>query len=138
MKRLIDICLAMLALLLLSPVLLAASVAIWRDSGRPIFFRQMRVGLKGDVFGMFKFRSMKVDAESTGPYFTQANDPRITRVGAFIRRTSIDELPQLINVLRGDMSLVGPRPDVPEQRSDRKSTRLNSSHPSISRMPSSA
>ena len=117
MKRLIDICLAMLALLMLSPVLLGASLAVWWDSGRPIFFRQTRVGLNGHVFGMLKFRSMKVDAESTGPYFTQTNDPRITRVGSFIRRTSIDELPQLINVLRGDMSLVGPRPDVPEQRS---------------------
>ena len=117
MKRLIDICLATLALLVLSPVLLGASLAVWWDSGRPIFFRQTRVGLNGHVFGMLKFRSMKVDAESTGPYFTQTNDPRITQVGSFIRRTSIDELPQFINVLRGDMSLVGPRPDVPEQRS---------------------
>ena len=116
MKRLIDIVLACLALLLLSPLLLVASLAVWLDSGRPVFFRQIRVGLNGNKFGMFKFRSMRTNAESTGPYFTQDNDPRITRVGKFIRRTSVDELPQLLNVLLGDMSLVGPRPDVPAQQ----------------------
>lgn len=117
MKRLIDIGLASVALLVLSPILVGASVAVWLDSGLPIFFMQTRVGLNGHTFGMFKFRSMRVDAESLGPYFTQDNDARITRVGKFIRRTSIDELPQLINVLLGDMSLVGPRPDVPAQQS---------------------
>jgi lipopolysaccharide/colanic/teichoic acid biosynthesis glycosyltransferase len=91
-------------------------LAIVVDSGWPVFFRQVRVGRGGREFGMFKFRSMVKDAASTGPYFTEANDVRITRVGRFIRRTSIDELPQIINVLLGDMSLVGPRPDVPEQR----------------------
>ena len=116
MKRLIDIALAALALLALLPVLLLTGAAVWWGSGSPILFKQTRVGLNGAAFGMFKFRSMKVDAESTGPYFTQTNDPRITSVGRFLRRTSIDELPQLINVLLGDMSLVGPRPDVPEQR----------------------
>ena len=116
MKRITDIVLATFALLVLSPVLLVAGVAVWWGTGMPIFFRQVRVGLNGDQFGMYKFRSMRVDAASTGPYFTQENDARITSVGKFIRRTSIDELPQLLNVLLGDMSLVGPRPDVPAQQ----------------------
>jgi lipopolysaccharide/colanic/teichoic acid biosynthesis glycosyltransferase len=116
MKRLLDITLSLMALVSLSPILLVAALAVAFDSGLPVFFRQTRVGVRGQLFGMFKFRSMRVGADSTGPYFTQANDARITRVGKFIRRTSIDELPQLINVLWGDMSLVGPRPDVPAQR----------------------
>ena len=116
MKRLTDIVLSLLALVLLSPVLLVTLLAIWMDSGSPAFFRQTRVGRGGQEFGMFKFRSMVRNAATTGPYFTEANDVRITRVGRFIRRTSIDELPQIINVLIGHMSLVGPRPDVPEQR----------------------
>jgi lipopolysaccharide/colanic/teichoic acid biosynthesis glycosyltransferase len=82
-----------------------------------VFFRQVRVGRGGRDFGLFKFRSMVRDAAAIGPYSTAAGDPRITRVGRFLRRTSIDELPQLLNVLLGDMSLVGPRPDVPAQRS---------------------
>ena len=117
MKRLMDLLLAGLALLLLSPVLLATALAIVLDSGRPVFFRQTRVGRGGRPFGMFKFRSMVVNAASIGPYYTSGDDPRITRAGRIIRRTSLDELPQLLNVLRGDMSLVGPRPDVPAQRS---------------------
>ena len=112
-----DIALSLIALLALSPLLLAAALAIALEGGLPVLFRQTRVGLKGREFGMFKFRSMVKNAASLGPYFTQADDPRITRVGRFLRRTSIDELPQLINVLKGDMSLVGPRPDVPAQRS---------------------
>ena len=117
MKRLTDIILSMAALVLLCPVLLLAALAVAIDSGWPILFRQTRVGLDGREFGMFKFRSMVKNAASTGPYFTQTNDARITPVGQFIRRTSIDELPQIINVLLGDMSLVGPRPDVPAQQS---------------------
>lgn len=117
MKRLTDILLSLTALVLLSPVFLLAAMAVMLDSGLPIFFRQTRVGLKGREFGMFKFRSMVKNAASTGPYFTDTNDVRITRVGQFIRRTSIDELPQIVNVLLGDMSLVGPRPDVPVQKS---------------------
>lgn len=117
MKRLTDIVLSLTALVLLSPVLLLAALAVVLDSGFPMFFKQTRVGLKGREFGMFKFRSMVKNAASTGPYFTQVNDARITRVGQFMRRTSIDELPQIINVLLGDMSLVGPRPDVPAQQS---------------------
>ncbi|WP_372658166.1 sugar transferase [Hydrogenophaga sp.] len=116
MKRLLDALLSLLALLLLSPLLLLTALAVALESGRPVFFRQTRIGLGDREFGMFKFRSMVKDAASTGPYFTAAHDPRITRVGRFIRRTSLDELPQLLNVLRGDMSLVGPRPDVPAQR----------------------
>ena len=116
MKRLIDILLSLCALLLLSPVLLGVALAILLHDGPPVFFRQKRVGLGGREFGMLKFRSMVHNAASIGPYFTSANDPRITPIGRFIRRTSLDELPQLINVLLGDMSLVGPRPDVPAQR----------------------
>lgn len=116
MKRAMDMVLALLALCALSPLLLGAALAIAFETGLPVLFRQTRVGLHGREFGMFKFRSMVKNAASIGPYFTTCNDPRITRVGRFIRRTSIDELPQLINVLNGDMSLVGPRPDVLEQR----------------------
>lgn len=117
MKRLLDIVLAGTALVLLSPLLLATALAVALDSGLPVFFRQLRLGRDGRSFGMFKFRSMVVNAAAIGPFNTAADDPRITRVGRFIRRTSLDELPQLLNVLLGDMSLVGPRPDVPVQRS---------------------
>lgn len=117
MKRLFDIATSLLALLLLGPVLLGTALAVAIESGFPVLFRQTRVGRLGREFGMYKFRSMVKDAASIGPYFTSANDPRITRVGRFIRRISLDELPQLLNVLKGDMSLVGPRPDVPAQRS---------------------
>jgi len=116
MKRLLDLVLASLALLGLSPLLLLSALAIAAESGWPVLLRQTRLGLGGREFGMFKFRSMVKNADSIGPYFTASNDPRITRVGRFIRRTSIDELPQLFNVVLGDMSLVGPRPDVPVQR----------------------
>lgn len=116
MKRAMDLVLAAAALLLLSPVLLATAAAVAIDSGFPVLFRQVRIGRDGRTFGMFKFRSMVKDAAAIGPFNTAANDPRITRVGRFIRRTSLDELPQLFNVLLGDMSLVGPRPDVPVQR----------------------
>jgi lipopolysaccharide/colanic/teichoic acid biosynthesis glycosyltransferase len=116
MKRLIDILLSAMALALLAPLLLVTALAIAAESGWPVVFRQTRLGLGGREFSMFKFRSMVKNAAAIGPYFTAGDDPRITRVGRFIRRTSIDELPQIINVLLGDMSLVGPRPDVPAQR----------------------
>lgn len=116
MKRSMDVVVALLALLLLAPVMALTAIAILVGSGRPVLFRQVRVGRHGREFGMYKFRSMVVDAAATGPYFTEAHDPRITPVGRFIRRTSLDELPQLFNVLAGDMSLVGPRPDLPLQR----------------------
>jgi lipopolysaccharide/colanic/teichoic acid biosynthesis glycosyltransferase len=118
MKRLFDVLVALVALVLLSPVLLAAALAVLLESGTPVVFRQQRVGLGGRPFEMLKFRSMVKDAASRGPYFTTGNDPRITRVGRILRRTSVDELPQLWNVLRGDMSLVGPRPDLPVQARD--------------------
>ena len=117
MKRFFDILIAMLALIVLSPLLLLVALAIAVQDGFPVLFRQIRIGKAGDEFAMFKFRSMVKDAASQGPYFTAAGDPRITCLGRFIRRTSIDELPQLINVVLGDMSMVGPRPDVPVQRS---------------------
>jgi lipopolysaccharide/colanic/teichoic acid biosynthesis glycosyltransferase len=117
MKRCLDILLALLALLALSPLLLLVAVCIAAQDGFPVLFRQIRIGQGGQEFAMFKFRSMVKNVDSQGPYFTVDGDPRITRLGRLIRRTSIDELPQLINVLLGDMSLVGPRPDVPVQRS---------------------
>lgn len=116
-KRMLDVVLSLLALVALSPLLLLTALAVALESGLPVLFHQTRLGLHGRAFGMLKFRSMARNAAATGPYFTSTNDPRITRVGRFIRRTSLDELPQLLNVLKGDMSLVGPRPDVPVQRS---------------------
>ena len=113
-KRVIDVLIAATILLLASPVMIVAALAILLEDGRPIFFRQERVGLFGRRFAMLKFRSMSVDAEAaSGPMWSPVGDQRVTRVGRFIRRTSIDELPQLINVLRGDMSIVGPRPERP-------------------------
>lgn len=113
-----DIWLSLTALILLSPLLVAATVACAFGDGFPVLFRQVRVGLNGREFHMYKFRSMVREASAVGPHFTDgAGDPRITRVGRFLRRTSIDELPQLLNVIKGDMSLVGPRPDLPVQRS---------------------
>ncbi len=117
MKRLFDLILASAALLVLSPLLLGVMLAIYLGDRGPVFFKQMRVGRHGVPFGMYKFRSMVIDAERRGGYSTTAGDPRITPVGRFIRRTSIDELPQLLNVITGEMSLVGPRPDVPAQQS---------------------
>jgi len=117
MKRFFDVLVSCLVLVLISPLLLLTAVAVAWESGLPVLFRQTRIGLHGREFGMLKFRSMVKNAAALGPYFTSTDDPRITRVGRFIRRTSLDELPQLWNVLIGDMSLVGPRPDVPAQRS---------------------
>jgi exopolysaccharide biosynthesis polyprenyl glycosylphosphotransferase len=108
-KRLLDATLSSLAILIVSPVMAIAALAVWVDSGAPILFRQERIGRFGDVFNIFKFRTMKASSDSS---WAKPGDSRITRVGAFLRRTSIDELPQLFNVLRGDMSLVGPRPEM--------------------------
>ena len=109
-KRLFDFVLASLGLLALSPCLVAVAVAIKLSSPGPIFYRGERAGLHGGLFRIFKFRTMIVDAESRGPSSTREDDPRITSVGSFLRRHKLDELPQLINVVRGDLSLVGPRP----------------------------
>lgn len=118
MKRVFDLVLASVLILTGAPLLLFVSAAIKLDSQGGILFRQERVGRYGKTFRIFKFRSMVSNAAQTGPWATTDNDPRITRLGRLIRRSSIDELPQLINVLLGDMSLVGPRPDVPAQREE--------------------
>jgi lipopolysaccharide/colanic/teichoic acid biosynthesis glycosyltransferase len=117
MKRIIDIAVSLIAILLLSPVLVIVAMVIYSTDKGDIFFRQRRVGFDGRIFEIYKFRSMVVNAEQLGGYSTADSDPRITSVGKWIRRTSLDELPQLLNVLLGDMSLVGPRPDVPAQMS---------------------
>jgi len=113
-KRIFDLSVASFCLLSASPLLAVISLAIWVNSGRPIFYAQERVGLDNRVFRMWKFRTMKHDAEGkTDPVFAVEGDPRLTRVGRVLRKTGFDELPQLWNVLRGDMSLVGPRPERP-------------------------
>jgi Undecaprenyl-phosphate glucose phosphotransferase len=113
-KRVMDIVLSLAALLLLTPLMALIALVIRLTSPGPIFYRQERCGLNGQTFHMLKFRSMRVDAEQrTGAVWAQKDDPRRTKLGTFLRRTSLDELPQLINVLRGDMSLVGPRPERP-------------------------
>ncbi len=110
-KRIFDVLVSTLAIILLSPVLLATAIAVKTSSPGPVFFRQSRLGRDARPFRIFKFRSMRNDmADLSADQLTQRHDPRVTRVGAFIRRTSIDELPQLFNVLLGDMSMVGPRP----------------------------
>jgi lipopolysaccharide/colanic/teichoic acid biosynthesis glycosyltransferase len=112
-KRLFDLVTSLLALLVLAPLFLMVALAIRFDSVGPVLFRQERVGLRGRVFRIHKFRTMVMDAEHRGLQLTAGNDPRITRVGAFLRRHKLDELPQLIDVVRGHMSIVGPRPEVP-------------------------
>lgn len=125
-KRPLDVAASLVGLALLSPVFLVLAVMVKRDSKGPVFFRQMRVGKDGKEFEFYKFRSMVQDAEELkcklmhlneleGPVFKISNDPRITKSGRFLRRTSLDELPQLFNVLKGDMSLVGPRPPLPAE-----------------------
>jgi sugar transferase (PEP-CTERM system associated) len=112
-KRAIDITAALFAILLTLPVMALTAAAILLESGKPVFFRQQRVGLHGAQFEIFKFRSMRQDAEKNGPSWAADNDNRITHVGAFIRKYRLDELPQFFNILKGDMSLVGPRPEQP-------------------------
>lgn len=112
LKRVIDLTVSAIVLLLAFPFLLAAALAVRLSSPGPILFRQRRVGRDGCVFEILKFRTMRV-AQDTTNAITIGRDPRITLVGHFLRQSKIDELPQLVNVLRGDMSLVGPRPEVP-------------------------
>ncbi|MBE7188690.1 MAG: sugar transferase [Jatrophihabitans endophyticus] len=126
-KSVADRVIALLALVVLAPVLLALALAIRLDSSGPALFRQRRVGRNGEMFTMLKFRSMRTGAESElstllgrnevdgGVLFKLRSDPRVTAVGRWLRRTSVDELPQLINVLTGSMSLVGPRPPLPDE-----------------------
>ena len=122
-KRIFDIVMSTLALIVLSPVFLAVAIAIKREDGGTVFFKQDRMTKGARVFGMYKFRSMCPDAEEKlqelmdqnemdGPAFKMQHDPRITKVGRFIRKTSIDELPQLVNIIKGDMSIIGPRPPL--------------------------
>jgi len=125
-KRVADVALSLLALGVLSPLLLTIALLVKVTSRGPVFFSQVRVGLRGRHFEMLKFRSMVVDAESrlatlqasneqSGPVFKMTRDPRVTAIGRVIRKFSLDELPQLINIVRGDMSIVGPRPPVPSE-----------------------
>jgi exopolysaccharide biosynthesis polyprenyl glycosylphosphotransferase len=128
-KRVMDVALASAGLVLLSPFIAAIAIAIKRDSVGPVFYRQVRIGKDGRSFYLYKFRSMQLGAEAmldelrerneaVGPLFKIRQDPRITRTGAFLRRYSLDELPQVFNVLRGEMSLVGPRPPLPDEVRD--------------------
>lgn len=125
-KRFMDIVCSLLGIIILSPVFLVIAIIIKLDSKGPIIFSQERVGQNGRIFKMYKFRSMVSNAEElltklkdknemSGPMFKMKDDPRITKIGKFIRKTSIDELPQLLNVLKGDMSIVGPRPNLPRE-----------------------
>lgn len=112
MKRLFDFFASLLGLIILSPLFLIISLLVVTTSRGGIFFRGVRVGKNGKTFRIFKFRSMVKDAEGKGKWNVGNNDPRVTKFGVFLRKTKIDELPQLINVLKGDMSLVGPRPEL--------------------------
>lgn len=112
-KRLFDILVASIGIIATSPILLLTALAIKLDSKGPILFKQNRIGFHGYVFSIYKFRSMKINSEHTGSgVYSEKSDPRVTRVGAFLRATSIDELPQFFNILVGDMSLIGPRPPL--------------------------
>jgi lipopolysaccharide/colanic/teichoic acid biosynthesis glycosyltransferase len=111
-KRLFDIATSLIGLAILSPILFIIAYKIKNEDGGPVFYRGERVGLHGQVFRIFKFRTMVVDAEKRGVSSTSDDDPRITRVGKWLREYKLDELPQLINVLKGNMSIVGPRPEV--------------------------
>lgn len=125
-KRGMDVIFSLIAIIILSPLLLITAICIKVDSIGPVIFSQSRVGKNGKVFKMYKFRSMVSDAEDllcklksknemSGPMFKMKCDPRITKIGKFIRKTSVDELPQLFNILKGDMSIVGPRPNLPKE-----------------------
>src|SRR5262249_51857618 len=113
LKRAIDLAFGMLGMIISVPVMALAAIAIKLDSKGPVFYRQARVGMGGAVFNVVKFRSMRVDAEENGAQWAREDDPRITRVGRFLRKYRLDELPQFINVIRGEMSFVGPRPERP-------------------------
>ena len=121
LKRALDIAVSALALIVATPIFLLVSFIIRIDSPGPVFFRQQRLGKNGSLFGIYKFRTMLRDARPLsnpdGSRLVMEMDPRVTRVGGFLRRTSLDELPQLINILKGELSLVGPRPDEPHSLS---------------------
>ena len=111
-KRIFDILFSIVGLILFSPLLLTICILIKLEGGGPVFYRGVRVGKNGTLFRIYKFRSMVVNAEKIGGSSTADDDPRITRIGKFVRKYKLDELPQLINVLKGEMSFVGPRPEV--------------------------
>lgn len=111
LKRLIDLCVSFILIILLSPIFLICALLVLVFEGRPIFYKQKRVGKNGKVFLLRKFRSMIRDSEKAGPQWTVANDSRITKIGKFLRASHLDELPQLINIFKGEMSFVGPRPE---------------------------
>lgn len=126
LKRFFDVVCSLFALIILLPILIIVAVCIKLESKGPLIFVQERIGLNGKKFNMYKFRSMVENAEElkekltkknerSGPMFKMKHDPRVTKVGSFIRKTSIDELPQLVNILKGDMSIVGPRPSLPKE-----------------------
>ncbi|MEH7440153.1 sugar transferase [Neobacillus drentensis] len=112
-KRVFDILFSIFGLVITAPVILMFGIFIKLETPGPVFFIQERVGLNGKNFNVLKLRSMGIDAEKNGAQWAEKNDPRVTKIGAFIRKTRIDELPQFINVIKGDMSLVGPRPERP-------------------------
>jgi lipopolysaccharide/colanic/teichoic acid biosynthesis glycosyltransferase len=118
MKRCFDLIAATMGLVLLSPLFLVIAVLIKLSSTGPVFYRGVRIGLNGQPFRIFKFRTMRPDAELVGSTSTAHNDPRVTRIGRWLRPAKLDELPQLINVLKGEMSLVGPRPEVREHTAE--------------------
>lgn len=125
-KRIFDIISSIVALIVFSPVMLVAAILVKRQDGGPVLFKQVRLTKHGKPFTMYKFRSMCVNAEEqragleadnemSGPAFKMKNDPRVTRIGRILRKTSIDELPQFVNILKGDMSVIGPRPPLPSE-----------------------
>lgn len=126
LKRTMDVFCSLMGLIVLSPILLVVGIAIKLESKGPVIFSQERIGKGGETFKIYKFRSMVANAEElkeklnsknemSGPMFKMKEDPRVTKIGKFMRKTSIDELPQLLNVLKGEMSLVGPRPSLPKE-----------------------
>lgn len=113
-KRTGDVILSVIALIVSLPIMAVIAIAIKLDSKGPVILKQVRVGMRGKIFTMYKFRTMRQDAETmSGPVWAKENDPRVTRLGRFLRKTHLDETPQLFNVLKGEMSLVGPRPERP-------------------------
>ncbi|MDM0700704.1 sugar transferase [Clostridium perfringens] len=119
-KRLLDILLSIPGLILLGILIIPISILIYLEDKGPIFYNGARLGKNGDIFYMYKFRSMKVNApdirQADGSTFNSEDDPRLTKVGKFLRKTSLDEAPQVLNVFKGDMSVIGPRPDLPEHK----------------------
>lgn len=114
MRRIIDFCAASVGLIVLSPLFLVVALWIKLDTPGPVFYQAQRIGRNGTPFGLYKFRSMVVNADKVGPGITVADDQRVTTSGRMLRKYKIDELPQLINVFKGNMSLVGPRPEAPQ------------------------